>query len=103
MGLTTSSPIILATAASNGDGDTVEIPDYSKNYKREFRTVFVDSTSWNGATIKLQISRNGTVWNDVPDASFTANGMINIQFNAPHCRQVTSGGGGAEAINMELH
>lgn len=103
MSLGTSSPIILAEEAANSTGATVTIPDHTKDYKRVFRTLFVDSTSWDGATIKLQISRNGSVWNDVPDASFTANGMINVQFNAPYCRHVTSGGAGSEAINMELH
>jgi len=96
-----SDVLTLLSAASNATGGTVDVPDYTRNYKRETRTLFAYGT-WDSATAKLQISPDGTTWMDVTDASFTADGIINVQFNAPFARGVISGGLGSESITIQL-
>lgn len=56
--------------------------------------------TFDSATVKLQASPDkGTTWLDVTDASFTAAGMLRLDFAASQIRANISGGG-ADTISF---
>lgn len=63
--------------------------------------LFVTGT-WNSATAKLQASADGVTWVDIVDASFTANGVIELRLAGFYVRGVVTGGNGSTAITMTL-
>lgn len=92
----------LLNNAGNGNGTTYAIPESGNRNKEAIRTLFVYGT-FDGATVKLQASSDeGSNWIDVPDASFTAAGAVNIVGHLPHVRGVVTGGGGSVSIDMDI-
>lgn len=62
-------------------------------------STFATFGTFGGGTIKLQAgfvdSNNVTQWQDIPDTSMTAAGVVNIAMKANFFRIVLSGSGGA--------
>lgn len=60
--------------------------------------------TWDSGTAKLQISPNGTDWQDYgTDATFTSDGWYEIRLNPGiSIRGVTSGGGVSMDLNLFL-
>ena len=87
----------IATGQSNGNSTSVEISRYGQLTESHLRTLFVQGT-FNGATVKYQISADDTVFHDVADAdAITAAKVINVEHRARYHRINVSGGGGSEA------
>lgn len=90
---------LFTAQTSDANGTSVKIGSFGAR-RYDIFTMYVWGTFGSG-TVKLQISADETEWFDVPDATFTAKGVLNIQFRAPHARAVLSGSSGA-SINAML-
>ena len=89
----------IATAQGNGDSDWVEISRHANISESHLRTLFVQGT-FNGATVKYQISADKVIEHDVADAdAITSKKVINIEHRARYHRINVAGGGGSEAID----
>lgn len=89
----------IATAQANGNSAWVEISRYAHINESHLRTLFVQGT-FNGATVKYQISADAVVEHDVADAdAITAKKVINVEHRARYHRINVAGGGGSEAID----
>lgn len=89
-------------AAAQGNGTTTAIGAAAPG-GRDVRTLTVTGT-FNGATVKFQISPDSVTFIDVPDANaITAATAVNVQFTAQQMRIDVSGGGGSESINAEIN
>ena len=64
------------------------------------RTVYCWGT-FGGATVKLQMSPDGSEWFDVEDLTFAAKTAVNAVFVGSMIRGVISGGSSA-SINLEV-
>jgi len=92
----------ILEAAANGNGASFELKTGGKNPKENLRTVYCSGT-FNGATVTVEISLDGTVWFEVANISFTSLGATNMEARARYVRGVVTGGGGSEAIDLALH
>jgi hypothetical protein len=89
----------IATAQANGNSTAIEISRYGHTAASHLRTLFVTGT-FNGATVKYQISNDNVTFYDVADAdAITADKVINIEHRARYQRINVAGGGGSESIN----
>ena len=89
----------IATAQANGNSTAVEISRFAHLSESHLRTLFVQGT-FNGATVKYQISMDNSVFHDVADAdAITAAKVINVEHRAQYHRVNVAGGGGSEAID----
>ena len=89
----------IATAQGNGNSDWVEITRYGNISESHLRTLFVQGT-FNGATVKYQVSPDAIVEHDVPDANaITSKKVINVEHRAKFHRINVAGGGVSEAID----
>lgn len=68
---------------------TDSTPSAAARVPAGYITMFADGT-FDG-TVQLQCSPDGNTWFDVPDASLTAKGLVNISVNAPLVRVVNTG------------
>lgn len=90
--------ISLLTAGSNGTSDAALMRDVGVD---RVDSVYVWGT-FDGATVTIQYSPDGTEWFDPEENSFTAKAASAIELNAYQVRAVVSGGGGSESINVML-
>lgn len=89
----------IASAQANGNSTGVEISRHAHIEQSHLRTLFVGGT-FNGATVKYQISLDDTTYYDVADAdAITAAKVINVEHRARYHRINVAGGGGSEAID----
>ena len=89
----------IATAQANGNSTGVVISRPGHLAESHLRTLFVTGT-FNGATVKYQLSPDNVTYFDVVDAdAITANKVINVEHRAPFHRINVAGGGGSEAID----
>lgn len=84
--------MVTLFAARTTDGNSS-----SKPWNGGYGTFFVFGT-FNGCTVKLQWSPDGTNWADVADASFTAAGQINFEVAGGYVRANVSSAGGSTSI-----
>jgi hypothetical protein len=91
--------ISVLTNASNGNGDPVGLSNRQGSEDRATTLLF--QGTWDSATAKLQISKDGTTWVDIASASATDNTAFNITASKGFMyRGVVSGGGGSESITI---
>ncbi len=89
----------IATAQANGQSTTQERHRYTNIHESQLRTLLVGGT-FDGATVKYQISFDDVLFFDVANAdSITAQKAINVEHRARFHRIDVSGGGGSEAID----
>lgn len=89
----------IASTQANGSSTGVEISRYANINESHLKTLFVTGT-FNGATVKYQISNDDTTYYDVTDAdAITADKVINVEHRAKFHRVNVAGGGGSEAID----
>ena len=95
---------LLDGATTTGTSQALPMP--SDTIRSHLRTLYVYGT-FNSTTVKLQVSPDTTdvadassTWFDVPDASFTADGMINVEIRARKARGHISAT--ATSVTMEL-
>ena len=89
----------IASAQANGDSTGVEVSRYASLAESHLRTLFVSGT-FNGATVKYQLSNDDVTYYDVADAdAITAKKVINVEHRAKFHRINVTGGGGSEAID----
>ena len=89
----------IATAQANGDSTGIEISRHAHINESHLRTLLVSGT-FNGATVKYQISLDNVTYFDVANAdTITAAKAINVEHRAPFHRISVAGGGGSEAID----
>ncbi len=90
---------LLDAVTVDVDGPSVPVkPFHARKY--DIYTFYAKGT-FGGGTVQLQISLDETTWYDVPNAVFTAKGVLNVQFRAPFVRAKLSGSSGA-TITSEL-
>lgn len=94
--------VALATAQGNGNAAAVDVISPGHLYKSHLRTLFVWGT-WDSATVKLQMTPDGTTWFDVTGASFTTDGTLNVEFRAKQMRINVAGGLGSASINAIIY
>lgn len=94
--------MIICSAQGNGQSTAVAVPKNKSRYNDAGFTLYVNGT-WDSATAVLQTSPDGgTTWISIPNASFTADSVVNIVGHHTHFRCSVSGGLGSESINMRL-
>lgn len=87
-------------SAQTSDGQSVKTFTQSENER--VITVIADGT-FNGATVKLQYSRDGSEWIDHADITFTAAGSSNVQVaRETQLRGDVSGSGASTSVGLEL-
>ncbi len=92
----------FATAEGNGNSTGVAISRFAHIIESHLRTLFVNGT-FDGATVKFQISVDDTTYFDVSGAdAITAKTLVNVEFRAPFIRINVAGGGGTVAIDAWL-
>lgn len=92
---------LLTNAGVGETGDTVEIHMPGRGEISRLLTLFVWGT-FDGTTVTLQISPDGSEWFDVTDASsITSKIALNVQFRCKYVRAITTGGT-APAVNAAL-
>ena len=93
----------LLENASNGTGTSHSTREDLNRFRTTVKTLYVYGT-FDGATVKLQISPDNSNWFDVPDAdTITVQSVMNIQSRGIAYRGVVSGGSGSESITMILY
>lgn len=89
----------IASAQGNGNSTGVEISRYANIHESHLRTLLVGGT-FDGATVKYQISRDDVTYFDVANAdAITAAKAINVEHRAKYHRINVAGGGSSEAID----
>ena len=89
----------IATAQGTGDSTAIEITRPTNTEKSHLRTLLVSGT-FDGATVKYQISQDNSTFFDVANAdAITSNKAINVEHRAKWHRINVSGGSGSEAID----
>lgn len=89
----------IATAQDNGESATIAISRNAHLTESHLRTLFVDGV-FDSATVKYQISHDGTNWFDVTGAdAITSKKAVNVEHRAPFHRISVSGGAAVEAID----
>lgn len=82
------------TTSANGVAITLKRP---LNVPRE-GSLFIFGT-FDGATVTIQDSMDGTEWFDVPSGAFTAKSRANYQTHAQYVRAVVSGAGASTSVS----
>lgn len=66
------------------------------------KAAFIVWGTWNGATVKLQMSPDGTTWIDVDSTTLTANGGLPVETPTVQYRLFMSGAGGSTSLSASL-
>ena len=90
---------LFSGQTSDGQSSSIKLGSFGQR-RYDIFTFYAWGT-FGGGTVKLQISLDESKWFDIPNASLTAEGVLNIQFRAPYVRADLSGSSGAN-LNAEL-
>lgn len=82
------------------DSETTNATSAAASTSNASLTVYCWGT-FGGATVKLQVTPDGSEWFDVDDLTFTSKGVVNLIYGPGQVRGVISGGSGA-SINLEV-
>ena len=87
-------------SAQTGDGDSAKT--FTQGKSRGTITVVCDGT-FDGATVKLQFSKDGSVWVDDTDFQWTSAGALNMDI-APNVQVKgnVASAGGSTSIDLDL-
>lgn len=89
---------LLTNQTTSATGSTVPLKG---PFNRDYRTYTVYATgTFDGATMKLQISMDGTNWVDV--TSFTTGAAVLAEFNANFARGVVSTAGATTNLTLQM-
>ena len=91
----------LNGATANGAGAVIYAPRFDQVRPRNPLTVYVWGT-FGGATVKVQVTPDGTNWFDLSNYSFSDVGCENIDAAAVAYRLFVSGATGATNLNGGL-
>lgn len=93
-----SKPVTLLTDSGNTAGKGFPLTQLDA-LRHQNVAVYIWGT-WGGATAKVQISPDGENWFDFASNSITANGVIEVPYNAQSIQIVISGGGTTPAPSL---
>ena len=94
--------LIAATQdGASGVSPPVEIKSTLNRSLNDLFTIHCWGT-FGTATAKVRVSSDGVKYIDVPSASFTSEGLINMQVRSQFVDAVVTGGDGTTSINMTV-
>jgi len=85
------------TTSGNGTAITLKRP---LNVPRE-GSIFIFGT-FDGCTVTLQDSMDGTEWFDLPSGAFTVKSRVNLQTHAKQLRAVVSSAGASTSVSAHF-
>lgn len=83
------------------DGDSSIITLNPKNRNPRVYTLSIWGT-WDGATVTIYGSHDGTTYKAVTDGAFTADTLKNIEFYFPYIKLTLSNDGATTSINAHI-
>lgn len=90
---------LLNAQTTNATGSTTDLADVARNFSERSYTVVCYGT-FNGATVKLQVSPDNSNWIDA--YSFTSQDGIMYDGGLRYVRGVLSSAGGSTSLTLEL-
>ena len=88
---------LLTAATTNGDGPVGQNPRFNQ-FRTSAASVYVYGT-WGGAAVSISASPDGGItWLPIPNASFTANGIYNIDVTATAIKATLSQASGTTSL-----
>ena len=91
---------LLDAVTSNGDGDAVDLQDVRRNLNGTVSYTVACYGTFNGATIKLQVSPDNSNWIDA--YSFTTQEGVIYDGGFRYIRGSVSSAGASTSITLEL-
>ena len=92
---------VLLESAATGNGPAVEIKSFANRRFDQLKTLFPHG-DFDGATVSVEISHNGTDWFIVTGGeSLTVDTALNVEFHARFIRGVVTGGT-SPSVNLNM-
>ena len=94
------SALLFNARTTDGNSDPYEIPARKVGASRIF-TVHVFGT-FNGATVTLEVSYDGSTYIAIPSASWTSASVQNLDIRTRYIRAVIASAGGSTSLSVWL-
>lgn len=89
-------PNLLNARTTDGSGTPLELKR-ALHVPRE-GSLFIFGT-FNGCTVTIQDSMDGSTWFDIPSGAFTAKARVNYQTHAKYVRATVSSAGASTSVS----
>lgn len=92
------SKLLFSARTTNGNSTAFETPKRKPNSSQRYSAVVYGT--FDGCTVKLQASVDDVTYVDIPDASWTAATVVNLEIRVPYIRASVASAGAGTSVSV---